>query len=77
MIKPFAALVVFWVLMLFFIGLHYLSFPYKKSINTLQSMTALTQMTSLSLSVNYDESSYNGTYPEMQAMGRTGFIYEP
>ncbi len=39
-------------------------------------MTALTHMAPLSLSVGYDESAYNSTYPDMSALGRMDFIYE-
>ena len=76
MIKPFAALVILLVLMFFSIGLHYLLFPYEKTIRSMQYMTSLIQMTPLSLSVSYDESIYNSTYPEMQGLGRMDFVYE-
>ncbi len=39
-------------------------------------MTALIHMAPLSLSVGYDESVYNSTYPEMPALGRMDFVYE-
>ncbi|WP_424558291.1 hypothetical protein [Sulfurovum sp.] len=42
----------------------------------MQHMTALVHMTPLSLSVGYDESTYNTTYPEMQGLERMDFIYE-
>jgi hypothetical protein len=62
--------------MLFSMGMHYLLFPYEKSKSSTQHMTALIHMTPLSLSVAYDESIYNSTYPEMQGLGRMDFIYE-
>ncbi len=76
MIKPFAALTALLVLMLFSMGLHYTLFPYEKATKSMQKMTTLIQMAPLSLSVNYDESLYNHTYPEMQGLGRMDFIYE-
>ena len=76
MIKPFAALVVLLFIMIFSVGVHYLIFPFEKSANSLQHTTALVQMAPLSLSVTYDESIYNSTYPEMQGLGRMDFVYE-
>ncbi len=38
-------------------------------------MTELIDMAPLSLSVAYDESNYNNTYPEMNGLGRMDFIY--
>jgi hypothetical protein len=55
---------------------HYLLFPTDKVTNRVQQMTLLTHMAPLSLSVAYDESIYNNTYPEMQGLGRMDFIYE-
>jgi len=62
--------------MLFTMGSHYVLFPADKSIKIVQQITALTHMAPLSLSVAYDESIYNSTYPEMQGLGRMDFIYE-
>lgn len=76
MIKPFAALVLLLIFMIFAMGLHYVLFPYEKSTRSMQHMAALVHMTPLSLSVGYDESTYNNTYPEMQGLGRMDFIYE-
>lgn len=39
-------------------------------------ITSLTHMTPLSLSVSYDESSLNMTYPEMPTLGKMDFLYE-
>jgi len=58
------------------IGFHYLQFPAEKTTRSLQNITGLTHMTPLSLSVSYDESIYNSTYPEMKGLGRMDFIYE-
>lgn len=76
MIKPFAALAVLLVLMVLSIGLHYTLFPYEQATSSRQKMTTLIHMAPLSLSVNYDESLYNQTYPEMQGLGRMDFVYE-
>lgn len=62
--------------MVFAMGLHYLLFPYIKNTQTIYNMTSLTHMAPLSLSVGYDESVYNSTYPEMTALGRMDFVYE-
>jgi hypothetical protein len=62
--------------MVFSMGVHYLLIPYEKTTRSIQHMTALIQMTPLSLSVAYDESAYNSTYPEMQGLGRMDFVYE-
>lgn len=76
MIKPFVAFAFSLILILFIMGSHYLFFPADKAVKTLQQMTALTHMAPLSLSVAYDESIYNSTYPEMHGLGRMDFIYE-
>jgi len=55
---------------------HYLIFPAEKTARSLKSMTELIHMSPLSLSVAYDESNYNNTYPEMKGLGRMDFIYE-
>ena len=55
---------------------HYILFPSGKVIKMTKQITELTQMAPLSLSVAYDESIYNRTYPEMQGLGRMDFIYE-
>lgn len=62
--------------MVILMGSHYMLFPTDKATKTVQQMTALTHMAPLSLSVGYDESIYNNTYPEMQGLGRMDFIYE-
>lgn len=75
MIKPFAAIVVLLILMIVSMALHYVSFPHEKASRSLQHMTSILDMAPLSLSVAYDESIYNSTYPEMQGLGRMDFIY--
>ena len=40
------------------------------------NITSLTHMSPLSLSVSYDESSFNMTYPEMPTLGKMDFLYE-
>ena len=62
--------------MLFIMGAHYILFPSDKAIKMTGYITALTHMAPLSLSVAYDESNDNRTYPEMQGLGRMDFIYE-
>ncbi len=57
-------------------ALHYVLFPYDKTTQNMHHMTALIHMAPLSLSVGYDESAYNSTYPEMPALGRMDFVYE-
>lgn len=42
----------------------------------MQTLSQITQGSSLSLSVAYDESVYNTTYPEMPTLGRMDFVYE-
>ena len=76
MIKPFTAFALLLVIMLFSMGLHYILFPYSKNRQVVTNMTALTHMVPLSLSVGYDESVFNSTYPDMSALGRMDFIYE-
>lgn len=56
--------------------LHYIQFPVENSTKSLHYMTKLLEMAPLSLSVAYDESVYNRTYPEMQGLGRMDFVYE-
>ena len=76
MIKPFVSFILFLILMVFLMGSHYLLFPYEKNSHTIQTMAKLTNLSPLSLSVAYDESSFNATYPEMPAFGRMDFLYE-
>ena len=57
-------------------GSHYILFPADKATKILRQITVLTYMAPLSLSVAYDESVNNSTYPEMQGLGRMDFIYE-
>ncbi|HEY9129798.1 MAG TPA: hypothetical protein VIN02_08180 [Sulfurovum sp.] len=76
MIKPFLSLIVLLIVMVTSMVFHYIQFPFENSTKSLQYMTKLTDMAPLSLSVAYDESIYNRTYPEMQGLGRMGFIYE-
>lgn len=76
MIKPFVAFALLLILMLFIMGSHYILFPADKATKILRQITVLTYMAPLSLSVAYDESVNNSTYPEMQGLGRMDFIYE-
>ena len=62
--------------MLFMMGSHYVLFPADKAAKIVRQITALTHMAPLSLSVAYDESVHNRTYPEMQGLGRMDFVYE-
>jgi len=57
-------------------GTHTLLYPYEKNKHSMQSITQLTHMAPLSLSVAYDASKYNTTYPEMPTLGRMDFVYE-
>ena len=76
MIKPFVSFVLLLMLMVFAMGAHVLLFPYEKNSHSIQTMAKLTHLSPLSLSVAYDESSFNATYPEMPALGRMDFVYE-
>lgn len=40
------------------------------------NLSSLVHMSPLALSVSYDESSFNMTYPEMPALGKMDFLYE-
>lgn len=62
--------------MVFAMGAHAILFPYEKNSHAIQTMATLTHLSPLSLSVSYDESSFNATYPEMPALGRMDFVYE-
>jgi hypothetical protein len=62
--------------MVFAMSAHTILFPYEKTSEAMLNITSLSHMGSLSLSVNYDESSFNMTYPEMPTLGRMDFIYE-
>jgi len=62
--------------MMFAVGLHYALFSHERSTRSIHHLTELTQMAPLSLSVAYDESNYNSTYPDMQGLGRMDFVYE-
>jgi hypothetical protein len=62
--------------MVFIMGSHYILFPADKARKIVGQITELTHMAPLSLSVAYDESVHNSTYPEMQGLGRMDFIYE-
>ena len=62
--------------MVFVMGAHSLLFSYQKNSHSIQTVAKLTHLSPLSLSVSYDESSLNATYPEMPALGRMDFVYE-
>jgi len=76
LIKTFASLVSLLILMVLTMGVHTYLFPYDDHTRSLQSLTKLTHNSNLSLSVAYDESTLNDTYPEMPALGRMDFVYE-
>lgn len=76
MIKPFVSFALLLILMVFAMGAHAILFPYEKNSHAIQTMATLTHLSPLSLSVSYDESSFNATYPEMPALGRMDFVYE-
>jgi len=76
MIKPFVSFVLLLMLMVFAMAAHILMFPYEKNSNSIQTVAKMTHLSPLSLSVAYDESSFNTTYPEMPALGRMDFVYE-
>lgn len=64
------------MVMIFAMGTHALLFPYEKATQSMQTMTTLTHMTSLSASVAYDETRFNTTYPDMPTLGRLDFVYD-
>ncbi len=76
MIKPFVSLASLLILMVFALGVHYVLFPYVKTSDSMQTLSTLTHMTSLSYSVAYDETSFNATYPDMPTSGRMDFVYD-
>jgi len=76
LIKPFVSFIFLLGGMLFFISAHTLLFPYENNRQSLEAITQLTHMAPLSLSVAYDASKYNTTYPEMPTLGRMDFVYE-
>ena len=76
MIKAFTSLASLLVLMVFSMVVHTLLFPYEAHTRSLQSVTKLTQISELSLSSSYNESTLNTTYPEMPGLGRMDFVYE-
>jgi hypothetical protein len=61
-----------------FLGIvvHYLLFPYTQHTQKLQQLTTFTSMAKPSLSVSYDASLHNMTYPEMPRLNRMDFVYE-
>jgi len=76
LIKPFVSLASLLILMVFAMGVHALLFPYEKTTQSLQIMTTLTHMSSLSTSTAYDELAFNATYPDMPTLGRMDFVYD-
>ena len=76
MVKSFVSLVSILVLMVFSMGIHILTYPYEQEIGTLQNVTKLTNYAEISLSLAYDGTTHNATYPEMPALGRMDFVYE-
>ena len=75
MIKPFVSLASLLILMVFSMGVHAVLFPYHKMSDSMQTLSQLTHMTSLSHSLAYDEASFNTTYPDMPTLGRIDFVY--
>ncbi len=76
MIKSFLVLNLVLIAMIVSITLHYWQSPKKENIEALQNIIELTHQSKLSLSVAYDESLYNPTYPEMPNLRKMNFIYE-
>ncbi|KIM09882.1 MAG: hypothetical protein KU29_01110 [Sulfurovum sp. FS06-10] len=81
MIKSFLLLFFLLALMIVGISLHYTTYPYAKNREKLQNIASLTQQTTPSLSVTYDEKRelFNNTsniiYPEMPSTNTMGFVY--
>jgi uncharacterized membrane protein YjgN (DUF898 family) len=76
MIKSFLILTLLLLTMLITISLHYFQSSTKNIVQRLQTLTQLTHDSRLSLSVAYDESYYNPSYPEMPNLKKMDFIYE-
>ncbi len=76
MIKSFLVLNLILMGMIVGITLHYWQSPKKENIEALQNITELTHQSKLSLSVAYDESLYNPTYPDMPNLKKMDFVYE-
>ncbi|SFV63801.1 hypothetical protein MNB_SV-3-509 [hydrothermal vent metagenome] len=76
MIKPFVFLLFVLSFMVLSMGIHHKLFPYKKISCTLQNISKLTHLTSVSYSLAYDETPFNTTYPEMQSLDRREFVYD-
>ncbi len=62
--------------MIFTITLHYYIYPTKERVDKLVTLTELTHYSKLSLSVAYDETLYNSTYPDMPTLKKMDFVYE-
>jgi hypothetical protein len=77
LIRPFTALALILLLMLFVVSIHYTLFPYTTQQQKIQALTQLTGYSALSLSQRHDTTAYNVTYPEMPTLGRMDFVYEP
>ena len=76
MIKPFVALAFVLTLMILAVGLHFTLFPCAQNIEKLQQFTSFTQISTPSLSIQYDTSKFNTAYPDMPTLGRMDFVYE-
>jgi len=76
MIKSFFLLTLLLSTMIVAISLHYFQSSTEDKAEALQTLTQLTHNSQLSLSVAYDESYYNPSYPEMPNLKKMDFIYE-
>lgn len=76
MIKSFFLLTLLLTTMIVTIFLHYFQSSTEHKVQALQTLTQLTHNAQLSLSVAYDESYYNLSYPEMKNLKKMDFIYE-
>ena len=76
MIKSFLILTLLLITMFITISLHYFQSSTEHKAEALKTLTQLTHDSKLSLSVAYDESYYNPSYPEMPNLKKMDFIYE-
>jgi hypothetical protein len=82
MIKPFLVLISVLIGSIIMVFIHYSYYDAQISLSSLQRVTAITHISSPSLSVAYyeprimlDKRIENPAYPQMQAINKMDFIY--
>jgi len=76
MIKTSLLLIALLLSVVVTLTLHYQQHNRAYPLQKLQEITQLTHLGKLSLSVGYQESLYNPSYPEMPSLKKMDFIYE-